>query len=63
MREYEKEKWLYLIRAKSSHKVYVPRLAKDLKQGEVADTLDKGEFVKSIEYRAKGKNKNRLKFM
>ncbi|MDQ7046742.1 MAG: hypothetical protein Q9M39_03655 [Sulfurovum sp.] len=61
MREYEKEKWLYLIRAKSSHKVYVPTLDKELKQGEVADSLPKGEFVKNIEYRAKGKKQEQVK--
>jgi len=54
MRAYEAHQWLYLIRAKSSHKVYVPTLGIDLKQGEVADTLPRGEFVKSIEYRTKG---------
>ena len=34
---------------------------KDLKQGEVADNLGKGEFVKSIEYRAKGKKQEQVK--
>lgn len=61
MREYEAQKWLYLIRAKSSHKVYVPTRGKELKQGELADSLPKGEFVKSIEYSAKGKKREQVK--
>ena len=61
MREYERNKWLYLIRAKNNHTVYVPKLDKDLKQGELADSLDKGEFVKSIEYRPKGKKREQVK--
>jgi hypothetical protein len=61
MREYDANKWLYLIRAKNSHTVYVPKLDKVLKQGEVADTLGNGYFVKSIEYQAKGKKKEQIK--
>ncbi len=61
MREYERNKWLYLLRAKNNHTVYVPKLDKDLKQGELADSLDKGKFVKSIEYRPKGKKREQVK--
>lgn len=61
MREYDHNKWLYLIRAKNNHKVYVPMLKESLKQGEVADTLPNGEFVKSIEYQPKGKKKEQVK--
>ncbi len=61
MREYERKKWLYLLRAKNNHTVYVPKLDKDLKQGELADSLDKGKFVKSIEYRPKGKKREQVK--
>ena len=61
MREYERNKWLYLIRAKNNHTVYVPKLDKDLKQGELADSLDKGKFVKSIEYKPKGKKREQVK--
>jgi hypothetical protein len=61
MREYELNKWYYLIRAKRNHTVYVEKLDKDLKQGELADSLPKGEFVKSIEYQAKGKKREEVK--
>lgn len=61
MREYERNKWFYLLRAKNNHTVYVPKLNKNLKQGELADSLDKGEFVKSIEYRPKGKKREQVK--
>lgn len=61
MREYEANRWLYLIRGKSNHKVYVPTLKESLKQGEIASTLNKGEYVTSIEYRAKGKKSQKVK--
>lgn len=61
MREYELNKWHYLIRAKRNHTVYVEKLDEDLKQGELADSLPKGKFVKSIEYQAKGKKREEVK--
>ena len=39
MREYESSKWLYLIRAKRNHTVYLPKLDKNLKQGDLADSF------------------------
>jgi hypothetical protein len=61
MREYELNKWYYLIRAKRNHTVYIEKLDKDIKQGELADSLPKGKFVKSIEYQAKGKKREEVK--
>ena len=60
MREYEHQEWLYLIRAKRTHTVYVPTLDETLNQGELADSLSKGEFVKSI-YTLDKKKKNSAK--
>jgi len=58
MREYHKNNWLYLIRAKINATVHLPEENRDVKQGELADELPNGQYVKTIKYRV---NKKREK--
>jgi len=58
MREYHKNSWLYLIRAKINATVHLPKENRDVKQGELADELPNGQYVKTIKYRV---NKKREK--
>jgi hypothetical protein len=55
MREYHANKWLYLIRAKKSHKVYLPEEDREVKQGDLADELGLGVYMKTIKYRVNKK--------
>jgi len=55
MREYHANKWLYLIRGKKSHRVYLPKEDREVKQGELADELELGTYLKTIKYRVNKK--------
>jgi len=58
MREYEKNDWFYLIRAKTNAIVYLPNEDRDVKQGDLANELSKGKFVKSIKYKINKKTED-----
>jgi len=58
MREYEKNNWLYLIRAKRNATVYLPDEDRDVKQGELADELPNGKYVKTIKFRVNKKRED-----
>jgi hypothetical protein len=51
MREYEANDWLYLIRAKTNQKVYLPNEDRDVKQGDLAKELNLGTYLKTIKYK------------
>jgi len=51
MREYEANNWLYLIRGKKNHGVYLPDEKREIKQGDLAEELSLGTYVKTIKYR------------
>jgi len=51
MREYEANNWLYLIRAKATHKVYLPKENREVKQGDLANELKLGTYIKTIKYK------------
>ena len=55
MREYHKHNWRYLIRAKRNATVHLPKENRDVKQGELADELSNGKYIKSIKHRVKNK--------
>jgi len=60
MREYHNNNWFYLIRAKRNAKVHLPKENRDVKQGELADELPNGKFVKSIKYRVKNNKREKV---
>jgi hypothetical protein len=45
MREYEANGWLYLIRAKTNQKIYLPNEDRDVKQGDLAKELNLGIYL------------------
>jgi len=51
MREYEANNWLYLIRAKANHTVYLADEDRDVKQGDLAKELKLGTYLKTIKYK------------
>jgi len=53
MRELVSIDTLFLLRVKSSSKLYYPEEERDIKQGELADKLSLGKEVKSITYKKK----------
>jgi len=51
MREYEANNWLYLIRAKVTHKVYLANENREISQGDLAKELTLGTYIKTIKYK------------
>jgi hypothetical protein len=62
MREYEANNWLYLIRAKANHTVYLADEDRDVKQGDLAKELKLGTYLKTIKYKV-DKKMQKLKYL
>ncbi|MCK5855400.1 MAG: hypothetical protein KAG56_09270, partial [Sulfurovaceae bacterium] len=51
MREYEANSWFYLLRGKTTHKVYLADEDREIKQGDLAKELKLGTYLKTIKYK------------
>lgn len=53
MRELQKSNTLFLLRVKTNGSLYLPKEKVSIKQGELANQLELGKYVKSIQYQNK----------